>query len=78
MKGAILSLPHMPSWHVHGLPSPTHHHYMSLMDLKLRECMLRATLQLKAHHQHRGSSRATRGEDARIVLEALNYSFRNP
>jgi hypothetical protein len=32
-------------------------------------CARRATLQLEAH-QHRGSSRAARGEDAHIVLEA--------
>jgi len=38
--------------------------------VKPRECLLRATLQLKAHHQHRGSSRAARGKDAHIVLEA--------
>jgi hypothetical protein len=39
--------------------------------LKLRECILHATLQLKARHQHRGSSRAARGKDAHIVLEAM-------
>jgi hypothetical protein len=38
--------------------------------LKLRECMMHEILQLKAHHQHLGSSRAARGEDAYIVLEA--------